>query len=177
MNCLCVWSISWECEAPPEGRGGGVAHLDGALVFHCFAAGDEWMHSSSSSSESPCLYSHPQPPFSFFNFSSLCPLLNSWLIALHWHAADGNVSGGQAAVVRREFMVESAMSLTLNRLSCNSCMKSPWGPDHPVDFSPIKAIRIFVHQLTNKKPTEADYVAGVLQGGFNRELLSWKQFD
>lgn len=119
----------------------------------------------------------PPPPFSFFNFSSLCPLLNSWLIALHWHAADGNVSGGQAAVVRREFIVESAMSLTLNRLSCNSCMKSPRGPDHPVDFSPIKAIRIFVHQLTNKKPTEADYVAGVLQGGFNRGLLSRKQFD
>lgn len=42
-------------------------------------------------------------------------------------------------VVRQEFMVQSAMSLILNRAPCNFCMKSPRGPDHPVDFPPNKS--------------------------------------
>lgn len=81
------------------------------------------------------------------------------------------MSQGQMAVVKMEFMVNSAMSLTLNGVSCSSCMKSSRGPDHPVDFSPIKAIRLIVHQLTNKKPTVADFVVVVLQGSYNRATL------
>lgn len=87
------------------------------------------------------------------------------------------MSLGQTAVVKLEFMVKSAVSLTLNGVSCSSCMKSPRGPDHPVDFSPRKAIRLIVCELTNKNPTEADYVVGMLQGGSNRVILPLQQFD
>lgn len=68
-------------------------------------------------------------------------------------------------------MVYGPRSLTLNGVSCSSCMESSRGPDHPVDFSPIKAIRFIARQLTNKKPTEADYVVAVLQDSYNREIF------
>lgn len=36
MNCLCVWSVTGECEVPRRDEEGGVAHFDGVLVLHCF---------------------------------------------------------------------------------------------------------------------------------------------
>lgn len=75
-------------------------------------------------------------------------------------------------VVKLEFMVNSATGLTLNGVSCSSCMESSRGPDHHVDFSPIKAIKLIVRQLTNKKPTVADYVVAVLQGWLQRSDIS-----
>lgn len=74
-------------------------------------------------------------------------------------------------VVKLEFMFNSAMSLTLNGVSCSSCMKSSRGPDHPVDFPPIKAISLIVCYLTNKKTTVADFVVAVLQGCHNGAIL------
>lgn len=88
------------------------------------------------------------------------------------------MSAGQMAVVKLQFMVKSAVSLTINGVSCSSCTKSPRGPDHPVDFSLRKAIRLIVCKLTNKNPTEGDYmVVGMLQGGSNRVILPLQQFD
>lgn len=81
----------------------------------------------------------PLPLFLSLTFPPSVLLLMADWWCLRWHAADGNVSGGQAAVVRQEFMVQSAMSLTLNRVPCNFCMKSPRGPDHPVDVPPNKS--------------------------------------
>lgn len=87
------------------------------------------------------------------------------------------MSRAQTAVVKLEFMVNSARSLTLNGVSCSACMKSSRGPHHPVDFSPIKAIRLIVRELTNKESTEADYVVVVLQGRYNTAILPLQQFD
>lgn len=75
-------------------------------------------------------------------------------------------------VVKLEFMVNCATSLTLNGVSCSSCVESSRGPDHRVDFSPIKAIKLIVRQLTNKKPTVADYVVVVLQGWLQLRNIS-----
>ncbi|KAG7220168.1 hypothetical protein INR49_028008 [Caranx melampygus] len=50
------------------------------------------------------------------------------------------------------------------------------GPDHPVDFPPIKAISLIVCQLTNKEPTVADYVTTVLQDGYNGAVRPLQQF-
>lgn len=83
---MCVVCF-WRMRSTPEGWGGGVTHLDGVLVFHCFCLKNEWVHSFSKVSESVYLYS-PQS----LSFSTVFPL-NSWLIVLHWHTVDGNVSG------------------------------------------------------------------------------------
>ena len=87
------------------------------------------------------------------------------------------MSQGHTVVVKQEFMVNSAVSSSFNGGSCSSCVESSRGPDHPVDFSPLKAISFIVHQLTNKKPTVADYVVVVLQDGYNRAILPLQQFD
>ena len=81
------------------------------------------------------------------------------------------MSLGQTVVVKLEFMVYEPASVILNGVCCGPCMESSRGPDHPVDFSPIKAISFIAHQLTNKKPTVADCVVALLQEGYDRETL------
>lgn len=119
-----LWWIVYACGLflenvkRPEGmRWGGVAHLDGALVFHCFHFKNEWVHSFSWAPESVFLY-FPQSFFAL-NIFSHC-VLNSWLITLYCHTVMG-MSHGQTAAVKLEFTVSSAMSLTLNGGSCSSC--------------------------------------------------------
>lgn len=94
-NCLRVCGLFLEKAKHHRGMiwRGGLAHLDEALEFHCFHFKDEWVDSLSTSSETVCFYSTVPQPFSFFNVFCLCPLLNSWLIWLPRHEADGNVLG------------------------------------------------------------------------------------
>lgn len=141
LNCFSVWSVLWESAPsttpPPEGRGGGCGTLGWCTCASLFWSGG-WIESFSPQTLtiSRC---HSQSVFPFFNFSSLCPPPNGWLIAAPLTRSWWECLWGQVAVVRQEFMVESAMSLTLNRLPCNFCMKSPRGPGHPVDFPPNKS--------------------------------------
>lgn len=79
MNCLCVWSVPGECESPRDGRwgrGGGVTHFDGAIVFHRFGFKNEWLHS----------FFWPSVSESVFLFFPQCPLLT--FLSIHSSIAD-----------------------------------------------------------------------------------------